>query len=57
VPQVQFSVEDAVGNDNTIGPRGEVVVKRLEWFVAANAALAIQLPEMLLGLGIGLRCL
>jgi hypothetical protein len=33
-------------------PRRKVMVKRLEWFAAANAALAVQLPEVLLRLGV-----
>ena len=30
VPQVEFSIEDAVRNDNAVGPGREVMVKRLE---------------------------
>ena len=52
VPQVEFAVEDAVRNDNAIGPRWEVMVKCLKRFAAANAALAIELAEMLFGLGV-----
>ncbi len=49
VAQVEFPIEDSVGNDDAIGPGREVVVKRLEWFAATNAALAVQFPEVLLG--------
>ena len=52
MPKVPFSIEDAVRNDHAIRPRREIVVQCVEGSAATNAALAIELPEVFLGLGI-----
>jgi len=52
MPKVEFAVEDAMRNNNAIGPGREVVVKCLECLIATNAALAIKLPKVLLRLAV-----
>ena len=52
VAAVAGQIVDRVRDDQTRGPTGEVVVERAEGLLRPHAALAIELPEMLLGLGI-----
>lgn len=52
VAAVAGQVVDAVRNDHAGGPTGEVVVERAEGPLRPHATLAIELSEVLLGLGI-----